>query len=69
MSTTDLSGARWCKGSRSDQHGGDCVEVAGLGPTIAVRDSKDPEGPMLTFDATGWSAFARQVKAGRHDLG
>lgn len=26
-----------------------CVEVAHLGTAIAVRDSKDPEGPVLQF--------------------
>ncbi|MEW2353673.1 DUF397 domain-containing protein [Spirillospora sp. NPDC029432] len=68
MSTTDMSGTRWRKSSHSDHHGGDCVEIADLDPTIAVRDSKDPHGPTLTFDATAWRTFTHQIKTGRHDL-
>jgi hypothetical protein len=30
MSTTDPSTVQWRKSSRSDQHGGSCVEVARL---------------------------------------
>ncbi|MFD0850977.1 DUF397 domain-containing protein [Actinomadura adrarensis] len=58
----------WRKSSRSDQYGGDCVEVADLAPVIAVRDSKDPNGPRLAFSASAWRAFARSVKANEHDL-
>jgi hypothetical protein len=30
----------------------------------AVRDSKDPASPVLTFTAQEWVAFVRGVKAG-----
>jgi len=30
---------------------------------VAVRDSKDPDGPKLIFDRTAWTSFAAQVKA------
>jgi hypothetical protein len=49
MNTPDLSAARWRKSSRSTDTGGDCVEVAGLPDMITVRDSKNPDGPVLTF--------------------
>ncbi|HEX2416936.1 MAG TPA: DUF397 domain-containing protein, partial [Micromonosporaceae bacterium] len=40
--------ARWRKSSRSNGAGGNCVEVADNLPSIvAVRDSKNPEGPAL----------------------
>jgi hypothetical protein len=42
--------------------------VAGAAPSVAVRDSKDPEGPKLIFGPTVWSVFAQAVKAGRFDL-
>ena len=58
----------WRKSSRSDDHGGECVEVAELAPMIAVRDSKDPDGPKLTFSAVAWRSFTRRVKASEHDL-
>ncbi|WP_455360851.1 DUF397 domain-containing protein [Streptomyces sp. SYSU K21746] len=45
--------------------GGECVEVAANVPgTVAVRDSKDPGGPMLRFTPEAWGAF-RAVVAGR----
>lgn len=44
---------------------GNCVEVAGAHPaTIAVRDSKDPDGPRLSFTPAEWTAFIRRVKNG-----
>lgn len=54
----DLSSARWRKSSRSGSSGGNCVEVADNMPgVVAVRDSKDPAGPALTFTPTAWRAF------------
>ncbi|GAB3839985.1 DUF397 domain-containing protein [Micromonospora andamanensis] len=55
---TDLTGAVWRKSTRSGDNGGDCVEVAdNLPGLVAVRDSKDPTGPALTFTPGTWSAF------------
>ncbi|WP_242884435.1 DUF397 domain-containing protein [Actinomadura litoris] len=59
---------QWRKSSHSDHQGGDCVEVADLASMIGVRDSKDPDGPKLTFSAADWSAFTTSVKTGVHDL-
>ena len=60
---TDLTGAIWRKSTRSGDNGGDCVEVANNLPgLVAVRDSKDPAGPTLTFSPTAWAAFVRTVK-------
>jgi Domain of unknown function (DUF397) len=56
---------RWRKSTYSDV--GDCVEVAGIAPVVAVRDSKDPEGPRLALSAAEWTAFARRIKDGAHD--
>ena len=69
MSTVDLSGARWRKSSRSGHEGGECVEVAELAAGVAVRDSKDPDGPMLVFGVDEWRAFTQAVKGCEHDLG
>ncbi|MBG0816066.1 DUF397 domain-containing protein [Planomonospora sp. ID82291] len=78
----DLSNARWRKSSLSGNNGGNCVEVAELtgvtgGPAhtaghpdlIAVRDSKDPDGPALFFTPAEWHAFVQGVKADEFDLG
>ncbi|MGI5207889.1 DUF397 domain-containing protein [Spirillospora sp. CA-108201] len=59
---------QWRKSSYSSGTGGECVEVAAVSPSVAVRDSKDPDGPMLTFDASTWADFTSIIKAGRHDL-
>ncbi|MEV0155382.1 DUF397 domain-containing protein [Micromonospora sp. NPDC050686] len=58
----DLTGARWRKSTRSGNNGGDCVEVAdNLPGTVAVRDSKDPAGPVLTFRPAAWRAFLTEL--------
>jgi hypothetical protein len=49
---------QWRKPSRSGASGDNCVEVATNVPgVVAVRDSKDPDGPVLTFSAAEWRAF------------
>lgn len=61
----DLTHADWRKASYSSNNGGACVEVArNLSGIVAVRDSKDPEGPALVFTPQGWRAFAAAVAAG-----
>ncbi|MBX6750947.1 MAG: DUF397 domain-containing protein [Micromonosporaceae bacterium] len=52
----DLSGAQWRKSTRSGPNTDNCVEVANLGDRIAVRDSKDPTGPVLVFTPAEWDA-------------
>ena len=64
----DLTGAVWRKSSYSSANGGACVEVARIpAVVVAVRDSKDPDGPKLAFSPAGWQAFIRRVKAGGFD--
>ncbi|MFD0199675.1 MULTISPECIES: DUF397 domain-containing protein [Saccharothrix] len=47
---------RWVKSSYSMENGS-CVEVAVGDTVIGVRDSKNAEGPVLTFPADRWVAF------------
>ncbi len=54
----------WRKSSYSGDNGGACVEVGTVGRAVAVRESKDPEGPSLAFAPDTWKVFAEQVKAG-----
>ncbi|GAB4106564.1 DUF397 domain-containing protein [Micromonospora taraxaci] len=60
----DLTDAQWRKSTRSGSNGGDCVEVAGNLPgLVAVRDSKDPAGPALTFSPAAWNSFVQVTKS------
>ena len=44
---------------------GACVQFAELdGGVVGLRDSKDPNGPVLRFTAEEWRAFASGVTAG-----
>jgi len=63
----DLSAATWRKASFSNTQGGNCVEVADLEGGMAVRDSKDPEGPTLVFTLAEWAAFLAGAKHGEFD--
>lgn len=58
----DLSRAQWHKSSYSGATG-ECVEIARNIPgVVAVRDSKDPSGPALTFTPDEWRTFIAGVK-------
>ena len=59
----DLKGISWRKSSYSGDNGGACVEVGTAGLAVAVRDSQDPDGPLLSFAAEIWTTFAERVKA------
>lgn len=56
------SGWQWRKSSRSSGDGGQCVEVAtNLPGVVAVRDSKNPDGPALVVPAAEWRVFLRKA--------
>jgi hypothetical protein len=66
--TVSLDQAAWRKSSYS---GGaqDCVEIAGNLPgAVAVRDSKNPDGPALIITPRTWQAFLSQARNGKLDL-
>ncbi len=76
----DLSQVQWCKSSHSG-NGSNCVEVAtvdaqavGAAPKadsadrlFLLRDSKDPQGPVLAFTPSEWAAFVGGVRLGEFD--
>ncbi|MEV4271684.1 DUF397 domain-containing protein [Micromonospora aurantiaca (nom. illeg.)] len=65
---TDLTDAVWRKSTRSGDNGGACVEVATNHPGIvAVRDSKDASGPVLTYPANDWATFVAAIRCGNLD--
>jgi hypothetical protein len=60
---------RWKKSSYSGNGGGNCVEVGTCLPgKVAVRDSKDREGPVLAVSSPVWSEFIAGIKLGEFDL-
>jgi len=51
----------WRKSTYSGDQGGDCVEIAPTPcATVAVRDSKVPDGPTLTLTPAAFTAFVGQ---------
>jgi hypothetical protein len=62
----DQSSAVWRKSTLSSMNG--CVEVAVIDGSVAVRDSKDQQGPVLLFTPTEWAAFLGGVRNGEFDL-
>jgi hypothetical protein len=58
----DLTGATWHKSTYSNGSGGNCVEAAPLRGGHALRDSKNPTGPVLLFSASQWQAFTQEVR-------
>ncbi|GAA3494787.1 DUF397 domain-containing protein [Streptomyces prasinosporus] len=59
--------ARWIKSRRSNAEG-NCVEVAPLADgAIAMRNSRDPDGPALVYTAAELAAFLAGAKDGEFD--
>ncbi|MEU3184469.1 DUF397 domain-containing protein [Streptomyces sp. NPDC006923] len=59
----------WTKSSYSGGNGA-CVEVKSpVVQSIAVRDSKAPEGPSISFVGASWNSFVEEMNKGAFDLG
>lgn len=56
---------RWQKSSHSKEH--ECVEIAFAPDATAVRDSKNPGGPALSFATAAFTSFLTSAKQGRLD--
>jgi hypothetical protein len=57
----------WRKSTYSGDQGGDCVEIAEAPSTIAIRDSKNPAGPMLTLDPAAFTTFLNWTTTVAHN--
>jgi Domain of unknown function (DUF397) len=56
----------WRK-ARSSIGNGACVELAPAEGMVAIRDSKNPDGPILRYTAAEWHAFLDGAKKGEFD--
>ncbi|OLT25090.1 hypothetical protein BJF79_13080 [Actinomadura sp. CNU-125] len=63
----DATSLTWRTSSHT-QANGQCVELAKTPGVRLVRDSKDPDGPILTFTPRAWSSFLTTIKTGIHNL-
>ncbi|QFG22653.1 DUF397 domain-containing protein [Actinomadura sp. WMMB 499] len=52
----------WRKSSYSTNNGGACVELASFTGAVAVRDSKDPDGPRLVVNRRDFAVLLDGVK-------
>jgi hypothetical protein len=62
----DLSQAVWRKSSWSEANG--CVEVAFVEDQVALRDSKDRDGPVLVFSTQEWASLLGRIRSGELEL-
>ncbi|MFC5219041.1 DUF397 domain-containing protein [Streptomyces coerulescens] len=54
----------WRKSTHSGDQGGDCVEIAETPhTTLAIRDSKNPAGPILTLGPAAFTTFVKWTSA------
>ncbi|MBE1533971.1 DUF397 domain-containing protein [Actinomadura algeriensis] len=58
----ELSNVRWRKASRSSEEGDQCIELAAMPDGVAVRDSKNPQGPKLLFGLADFRHIAYAIK-------
>ena len=67
MSAGELPGAAWRKSQRSNSQGA-CVEMARIdAETVAVRNSRDPQGPALICQRGAIVALMEGLRAGNFD--
>lgn len=62
MTGDDLSRAQWKKSSYSGNTG-NCAEVAATRSVVEIRDSKDPDGAVLSVGREAWQEFMRDVRS------
>jgi hypothetical protein len=60
MEPTDLRTLTWQKSSHSKKL--ECIEVARTTTAVAVRDSKDPNGPTLLIPTATFARFLHSLR-------
>lgn len=62
----DLSRAVWQRAEGGPSEG--AVEIAFVDDLVGMRNSADPDGPVLVFTQTEWDAFVAGARDGEFDL-
>jgi Domain of unknown function (DUF397) len=62
VTNTSMTRVLWRKSSHSGG-GNDCVEIAAVDFRTAVRDSKNPDGPVLRFESACWRTFIGKARS------
>ena len=66
LTASDREGLAWLKADSSTANG-QCVEIASAAGHIAIRDSKDPDGPILVYTTSEFRAFVDGARNGEFD--
>jgi Domain of unknown function (DUF397) len=66
LSASEREGLAWRKANSSTANG-QCVEIASAAGNIAIRDSKDPDGPILVYTTSEFRAFLDGARNGEFD--
>jgi hypothetical protein len=66
LSGSERRSLAWYK-AQSSTNNGQCVEIASTADIIAIRDSKDPDGPILVYTSAEFSAFLQGARNGEFD--
>lgn len=66
LSAPERDRLAWRKADSSTANG-QCVEIASAAGNIAIRDSKDPDGPILVYTHSEFRAFLDGVRNGEFD--
>jgi hypothetical protein len=61
-----LEPGKWIKSTWSCA--GDCVEVMNTGDEILVRNSRDRNGPQVSYTHKEWEMFTAGARDGEFDL-
>jgi Domain of unknown function (DUF397) len=66
LSEAERASLAWLK-AQASTHNGQCVEIASTRGKIAIRDSKDPDGPILVYTNAEFKAFLDGARNGEFD--
>jgi hypothetical protein len=66
LSQEERAGLSWIK-AQASTHNGACIEIASAAGNIAIRDSKDPGGPILVYTPAEFGAFLHGARSGEFD--